>query len=371
MRHGVGIVDHIEDRIVGLKVRDIYEVPAAAILLKAHRELERLVGTIHQNQFKPELDRKWAYLVYAGLWWEPLRTDLEAYIEHVNQRVTGTIGLKLFKGNVRVVTRESRERGLRRPARDVRRVRRAVLPAGVAGLHRDLVAAVADGPAGARAARTGSLTACSTACSAWPSGRARRSCCAASTARPTCPEAAARRPAAGGGRRRSRSSLTRRREPTSASRRGGCAARDSAAAERLAASRGDVDRRAPPELAGLVLEAVRVAAVGRRRPGSLRVRGRWTAEPRAAGLPALWLRARRGAASLRLAARHALRARPGRLARHLRGARVADRRAAARRALAGLAGRRARGARAAPTSRPRRRRRSPPRRRPTTAQAAR
>ena len=66
MRHGVGIVDHIEDRIVGLKVRDIYEVPAAAILLKAHRELERLTGTIHQNQFKPGLDQKWAYLVYAG-----------------------------------------------------------------------------------------------------------------------------------------------------------------------------------------------------------------------------------------------------------------------------------------------------------------
>ena len=88
-------------------MRDIYEVPAAAILLKAHRELERLVGTIHQNQFKPELDRRWAYLVYAGLWWEPLRTDIEAYVEHVNARVTGTIGLKLFKGNVRVVTRES------------------------------------------------------------------------------------------------------------------------------------------------------------------------------------------------------------------------------------------------------------------------
>src|SRR3954467_8255697 len=69
-RHGIGIVDHIEDRIVGLKVRDIYEVPAAAILLPAHAELERLVGTIHQNQFKGELDRKWAYLVYAGLWWE-------------------------------------------------------------------------------------------------------------------------------------------------------------------------------------------------------------------------------------------------------------------------------------------------------------
>jgi argininosuccinate synthase len=107
MRHGVGIVDHIEDRIVGLKVRDIYEVPAAAILLKAHRELERLVGTIHQNQFKPALDQRWAYLVYAGLWWEPLREDIEAYAEHVNRRVTGRIGLKLFKGSVRVVTRES------------------------------------------------------------------------------------------------------------------------------------------------------------------------------------------------------------------------------------------------------------------------
>ncbi|HEX4622998.1 MAG TPA: argininosuccinate synthase, partial [Solirubrobacteraceae bacterium] len=106
-RHGIGIVDHIEDRIVGLKVRDIYEVPAAAIILPAHAELERLVGTIHQNQFKGELDRKWAYLVYAGLWWEPLRSDLDAYMEAVNAQVTGTIGMKLFKGLARVVTRES------------------------------------------------------------------------------------------------------------------------------------------------------------------------------------------------------------------------------------------------------------------------
>ncbi len=106
-RHGVGIVDHIEDRIVGLKVRDIYEVPAAAILLTAHQELERLVGTIHQNQFKPMLDQKWAYLVYAGLWWEPLRSDLDAYMDTVNEQVTGTIGLRLYKGSVRVVTRES------------------------------------------------------------------------------------------------------------------------------------------------------------------------------------------------------------------------------------------------------------------------
>jgi argininosuccinate synthase len=106
-RHGVGIVDHIEDRIVGLKVRDIYEAPAAALILPAHQELERLVGTIHQNQFKGQLDRQWAYLVYAGLWWEPLRGDLDAYMESVNARVTGTIGLKLYKGHARVVTRES------------------------------------------------------------------------------------------------------------------------------------------------------------------------------------------------------------------------------------------------------------------------
>jgi argininosuccinate synthase len=106
-KHGVGIVDHIEDRIVGLKVRDIYEAPAAAILLTAHQELEKLVGTIHQNQLKPSLDQKWAYLVYAGLWWEPLRTDLDAYMDAVNAQVTGEVGLKLFKGSARVVTRSS------------------------------------------------------------------------------------------------------------------------------------------------------------------------------------------------------------------------------------------------------------------------
>jgi argininosuccinate synthase len=106
-RHGIGIVDQIEDRIVGLKVRDIYEVPAATILLAAHRELEALVGTIHQHQVKPALDQKWAYLVYAGLWWEPLRTDLDAYMDAANSQVTGTVGVKLYKGSARVVTRSS------------------------------------------------------------------------------------------------------------------------------------------------------------------------------------------------------------------------------------------------------------------------
>jgi argininosuccinate synthase len=106
-RHGVGIVDHVEDRIVGLKVRDIYEAPAAAIVLRAHQELERLVCTIHQNQFKPQLDRHWAYLVYAGLWWEPLRADLDSYMDAVNEQVSGAIGLKLYKGSAQVITRSS------------------------------------------------------------------------------------------------------------------------------------------------------------------------------------------------------------------------------------------------------------------------
>jgi argininosuccinate synthase len=82
-------------------------VPAAAIVLLAHQELEKLVGTIHQNQLKPMLDQRWAYLVYAGLWWEPARTDLDAYMEAVNAQVSGSIGIKLFKGSARVVTRSS------------------------------------------------------------------------------------------------------------------------------------------------------------------------------------------------------------------------------------------------------------------------
>jgi argininosuccinate synthase len=106
-RNGIGIVDHIEDRIVGLKVRDIYEVPAAEIILTAHRELEKLVGTIHQNNFKPELDRQWGFLVYAGLWYEPLMGDLNAFMDSVNRYVTGTITLRLYKGRADAVARSS------------------------------------------------------------------------------------------------------------------------------------------------------------------------------------------------------------------------------------------------------------------------
>ena len=107
MRHGIGIVDHLEDRIVGLKVRDLYEVPAAEIILTAHRELEKLVGTIHQNQFKTQLDHQWAFLVYAGLWYEPLLGDLNAFMDSVNEQVTGTITLKLYKGKSGPVARSS------------------------------------------------------------------------------------------------------------------------------------------------------------------------------------------------------------------------------------------------------------------------
>jgi argininosuccinate synthase len=106
-KHGVGIVDHIEDRIVGLKVRDLYEVPAAEILLTAHKELEKLVGTIHQNNFKPALDHQWAFLVYAGLWYEPLLSDLNAFMEAVNEQVSGKITIRLYKGKATAVARSS------------------------------------------------------------------------------------------------------------------------------------------------------------------------------------------------------------------------------------------------------------------------
>jgi argininosuccinate synthase len=106
-RHGVGIVDQLEDRIVGLKVRDVYEVPAAAILMPAHRDLERLVSTSHQNGFKRMLEDKWAYLCYAGLWHEPLHADLDAYMDSANAHVTGELTVKLYKGSASVVARSS------------------------------------------------------------------------------------------------------------------------------------------------------------------------------------------------------------------------------------------------------------------------
>ena len=127
-RHGVGIVDHIEDRIVGLKVRDLYEVPAAAIILTAHKELEKLVGTIHQNNFKPQLDRHWAYLVYAGLWYEPLLGDLNAFMDvgqragHRRDHDAALQGQRRARSHARVA-----QRALRPGAGRLRRVRRPLL----------------------------------------------------------------------------------------------------------------------------------------------------------------------------------------------------------------------------------------------------
>jgi argininosuccinate synthase len=106
-RNGVGIVDHIEDRVVGLKVRDIYEVPAAEVILGARRELEKLVCTGRENALKPQLDALWAELVYDGLWYEPLLADLNAFMERISRRVEGEVTVRCYKGSAQVVRRSS------------------------------------------------------------------------------------------------------------------------------------------------------------------------------------------------------------------------------------------------------------------------
>ncbi|MHA2397561.1 MAG: argininosuccinate synthase [Promethearchaeota archaeon] len=106
-KHGIGRVNHMEDRAIGLKSREVYEVPAALILIKAHKDLEKYVCTKHENSFKTMIDQRWTELAYEGLWIDPLREALEAFINTVNEKVTGSVKLKLFKGNVSVVSRES------------------------------------------------------------------------------------------------------------------------------------------------------------------------------------------------------------------------------------------------------------------------
>ena len=105
---GVGIVDHIEDRVVGIKSREVYETPAATCLIEAHTDLEKMVHTKHQNKFKSIIDDEWSYLVYSGLWQDPLKQDLDGFIESSQYAVTGIVKLKLFKGSVRVVGRKSK-----------------------------------------------------------------------------------------------------------------------------------------------------------------------------------------------------------------------------------------------------------------------
>jgi argininosuccinate synthase len=102
-KHGVGVTHHIEDRLVGLKVRGLYEAPAAEIIISAHFNLEKYVSTRVENEFKSEVDTKWAYLCYGALWYEPLMDDLNAYIDKVNEKVSGMVTVKLFKGQAEVV----------------------------------------------------------------------------------------------------------------------------------------------------------------------------------------------------------------------------------------------------------------------------
>jgi len=105
--HGVGRIDHIEDRLVGIKSREVYECPAATLLIEAHRELEKLVMTRHEVWFKQLVDSEWTKLVYTGLWDDPLREDLDGFIERSQERVTGTVRLKIYKGSAQVVGRTS------------------------------------------------------------------------------------------------------------------------------------------------------------------------------------------------------------------------------------------------------------------------
>ncbi len=105
---GVGIVDHIEDRVVGIKSREVYETPAATCLIEAHSDLEKMVHTKHETKFKSLVDDEWAWLVYSGLWQDPLRKDLESFIDQTQKSVSGTVKIKMFKGSLRVVGRKSK-----------------------------------------------------------------------------------------------------------------------------------------------------------------------------------------------------------------------------------------------------------------------
>lgn len=106
--NGVGIVDHIEDRVVGIKSREVYETPGATCIIEAHSDLEKMVQTKHENKFKSIVDQEWSWLAYSGLWQDPLKRDLDQFIEESQKRVTGNVRLKLYKGGFRVVGRKSR-----------------------------------------------------------------------------------------------------------------------------------------------------------------------------------------------------------------------------------------------------------------------
>ena len=106
-RHGVGRIDHIENRLVGIKSREIYEAPAAVVLLQAHLALEAMTLAKDQLRFKQRVAQEYADLIYNGLWFTSLHQDLAAYVQSSQRHVSGTVRLKLFKGSCQVVGRKS------------------------------------------------------------------------------------------------------------------------------------------------------------------------------------------------------------------------------------------------------------------------
>ncbi|MGC8679298.1 MAG: argininosuccinate synthase [Fervidicoccaceae archaeon] len=105
--HGFGRIDLIESRVVGLKSREVYEAPAALALIEAHQDLERMVLTPRELRFKRTIDEMWSDLVYQGLWIDPLRTHIEKAIDSMSKFTSGVVKLKVFKGNLSVIGRNS------------------------------------------------------------------------------------------------------------------------------------------------------------------------------------------------------------------------------------------------------------------------
>jgi len=99
-KHWVWIFPLIEDRFVGLKVRGVYENPAATILVKAHKNLEQLVSTREENELKSFMDTKWSYLTYAAKWFDPVMKNINSFINSQNEKTTGKVQVKLYKWNV-------------------------------------------------------------------------------------------------------------------------------------------------------------------------------------------------------------------------------------------------------------------------------
>jgi len=106
-KHGVGRIDHVENRLVGIKSREIYEAPAAMTLIAAHKELEDLTLVKELAHFKPVIEKKLTELIYDGLWFSPLRTALIAFLKETQQYVNGVVRVKLFKGHAIVEGRKS------------------------------------------------------------------------------------------------------------------------------------------------------------------------------------------------------------------------------------------------------------------------